>query len=89
MSALYKLEAHTTGSVMCSLLKKALYAMRKIKFIELNLIHFQGAQDFVNHSIYENKIDIAVVCEQYLKFGVWTSDESGKSGFGPYGICSI
>lgn len=52
-----------------------------MKFIQLNTNHCSVAQDLLYQTICEQKIDVALVCEQYknLSRNIWESDSSGKA----------
>lgn len=46
----------------------------------LTLNHCQVAQDILSQTILENKINDAIVCEQYkaILSGIWITDKSGE-----------
>lgn len=52
-----------------------------MKIIQLNLNHCEAAQELLSQIVRENKIDVAILCEQYrnLDDSVWVSDSTGKA----------
>ncbi|XP_053968474.1 uncharacterized protein LOC128869901 [Anastrepha ludens] len=74
----------TASCIMCKKKKESdmAHAMTsKMKILQLNLNHCESAQDLLEQTIREHKIDVAILSEPYKhKTGNgWASDTTGKS----------
>ncbi|XP_039969022.1 uncharacterized protein LOC120780849 [Bactrocera tryoni] len=53
----------------------------EMRVVQINLNHCEAAQELLKQTIYEKKIDVAIVCEQYknISAGTWISDKESKA----------
>ncbi|XP_017468973.1 PREDICTED: putative nuclease HARBI1 [Rhagoletis zephyria] len=52
-----------------------------MRVMQLNLNHCEAAQELLRQTVYEEKVDIAIISEQYknIDSGAWISDLTGKA----------
>nr|AMS38371.1 hypothetical protein [Bactrocera tryoni] len=52
-----------------------------MRVVQINLNHCEAAQELLKQTIFEEKIDVAIVCEQYknINAGTWISDKENKA----------
>lgn len=55
--------------------------IQKMRVMQLNLNHCEAAQELLMQTVYEEKVDIAIISEQYknIDSGAWISDLTGKA----------
>ena len=51
-----------------------------MRLLQINLNHCKAAQELLRQTVYEKKVDVAIICEQYknLCLGTWVEDLTGK-----------
>ena len=62
-----------------------------MRLLQLNLNHFKATQDLLSQIIYETRVDVAIICEQYkdMHNSVWVKDVSGKAAIWACGNMAI
>ena len=71
---------HQIGGKKCPLYQEA-YKSTKMRVMQLNLNHCEAAQEFLKQTVYEKKVDVALLSEQYknISDATWISDSTNKA----------
>lgn len=59
-------------------IKKSPQSKSQMRFIQINLNHFQSTEDLLSQTIYKKKIDVAIISEPYRNQGdgIWFKDQT-------------
>uniref|UniRef100_A0ABD2X1G4 Endonuclease/exonuclease/phosphatase domain-containing protein n=1 Tax=Trichogramma kaykai TaxID=54128 RepID=A0ABD2X1G4_9HYME len=62
-----------------------------MRILQLNLNHCRAAQDLLSQTILEQRINVAVVCDQYKNLDppYWRTDANGQAAIWAHGGCRV